>query len=354
VTCYAESAPAAALWRGDFESGDLKQWDTSTLIKTGDRDNLVLEGDDVAEGKQAARITLRPDVIFEPYNQSRVEVAHNGLHSKNGEDSYFAWSFMVPEDAQIRSNIGYWESTPSYKNTMTFFIEPGGGGTLLEFGTGNLGETVRFMTKLELGKWHRLALHNHWSQSQADGKVDVWYDGTQVVNGATATKFNADQLFFQMGLHRSDPAPPVQVIYIDAAMEADSQADVLMPVSTPGGAGSGGAGSSGAAGAGNGGATAGNASGGGTEGGSNAGMSIGGTSGSAGAETGGAPGGSAPIMTAAGQSAAGSSAALPASSAQDSRGCTLTGPGKSRPRSELLLLVAVGSLALAARRRRGR
>jgi MYXO-CTERM domain-containing protein len=360
VELYAGGAQAMVLWRGDFETGDLKQWSNSTLIKTGDRDNLVLEGDTVADGSKAAQITLRPDIIFEPYNQSRVEVTHTGLHTKNGEDSYFAWSFMLPADAEIRSNIGYWESTPSYKNTMTFFIEPAqGGGTNLKFGTGDLGQTVRFTTKLELNKWHRLAIHNHWSQSQTDGKVDVWYDGTQVVSGAVAAKFNADQLFFTMGLHRSDPAPPVQVIYIDAALEADSQDEIvaLLPGQTTGGAGAGGmAGASGAGGssAGGGGASGGEATGGVMSGG------VAGA-GAAGAVTGG--GGTAGIAGAAVLGGGGTSAGStgqggagnvtpPTASADDAGSCTFSGQAtddaNARP---WLALVGLGVLTFRRRRR---
>src|SRR5688500_8637101 len=95
----ANVAGATVLWVGDFETGaDLTtQWDSTNLITgPGDRMNLILQGDHVAEGMTAAEITLREDIIFEPYNQSRVEVKHNGLHTENGEDSYFAWSFMVP------------------------------------------------------------------------------------------------------------------------------------------------------------------------------------------------------------------------------------------------------------------
>jgi hypothetical protein len=141
-------ARSAVLWQGDFETGDLSQWDGTNLIKTGDRDNLILVGDQVAEGAYAA-----------------------------------------PADAEIRSNIGYGESLATFRNTMSFFIEPSeGGGTDLVFGTGNLGETERFRRKLALGQWHRIAIHNHWSQDQADGRVNVWYDGEQVVTDAVATK----------------------------------------------------------------------------------------------------------------------------------------------------------------------
>jgi hypothetical protein len=221
---------AEMLWKGDFETGDLTQWDSTNLIKTGDRDNLLFVTDEVADGTKAAEITLRPDVIFEPYNQSRVEVKHHGLHTKNGEESYYAWSFMVPADAEIRSNIGYWESRVTSKNTMTFWIEPGQGGTVIKFGTGDLGATLRWTAKLEINAWHRIAIHNVWSQDANVGKVDVWYDGAQVVSGASAVKRDENEVFFQMGLHRSDPADPVQVIYIDAAREATTQAEILEPL----------------------------------------------------------------------------------------------------------------------------
>ncbi|HEX2869944.1 MAG TPA: polysaccharide lyase [Polyangiaceae bacterium] len=307
VSCLlgAGNARAAVLWNGDFETGDVSQWDGSTAIKTGDRDNLIFVSDQVANGKKAAKITLRDDIIFEPYNQSRVEVKHVGLHTLDGEDSYFAWSFMVPKDAEIRNNIGYWESTPTSKNTMTFFIEPAqGGGTNLKFGTGDLGQTVRWTVKLELNKWHRIALHNHWSQDPNVGKVDVWYDGTQVVTGASVAKRDVNKLFFQMGLHRSDPSPPVQDIYIDAAMEADSQADILLALPDPLGMGGAG-GSGGAAGSGGtGGASSGGSGGGATAGGGAGGSDTGTAAGSGGATAGGSTsaGGSSGSATTAGSS----------------------------------------------------
>lgn len=342
----SNQASAEVLWKGDFETGDLTQWDTTNLIKTGDRDNLVFVTDKVADGTKAAEITLRPDVIFEPYNQSRVEVKHNGLHTKNGEESYYAWSFMVPADAELRSNIGYWESRVTSKNTMTFWIEPGQGGTVIKFGTGDLGATLRWTAKLELNKWHRIAIHNVWSQDQNVGKVDVWYDGLQVVTGAMAVKRDENEVFFQMGLHRSDPADPVQVIYIDAAREATTQAEILMPLpDLTGMGGMGGAGgTAGAAGA------AGSAAGGGA-GGSGGAPSAGGggSSTSAGTAAGGVP-----VSTgSAGMAQAGTSTTTPPvtnPTTTDDGGCSVTARGSAQTSS--LLLTALGALAWLLRRKR--
>ena len=331
VSCLvsAGAADAAVLWKGDFETGDVSQWDGSTLTKTGDRLNLVVQSDSVADGAKAAKITLRDDIIFEPYNQSRVEVKHVGLHTLDNEDSYFAWSFMVPKDAEIRSNIGYWESTPTSKNTMTFFIEPApGGGTNLKFGTGDLGQTVRWTAKLELNKWHRVALHNHWSQDAAVGKVDVWYDGAPVVTAASVAKRDVNKLFFQMGLHRSDPSPPVQDIYIDAAMEADSQADILVALPDPMGMGGSGGGGGMAGAAGTGGSAAGTGGSGGGE--------LAGSGGVISAGAGGATAGSgSPTLSGnAGQAVAGSAPVVTppngAAAASDDGSCAIKPLGNAR------------------------
>lgn len=344
VVLCPQLAGAAVLWKGDFETGDLSQWDSTNLIKTGDRDNLVFVTDQVADGMKAAQITLRDDIIFEPYNQSRVEVKHEGLHTMNGEDSYYAWSFMVPGDAEIRSNIGYWESLVTFRNTMSFYIEPSdGGGTDIVFGTGNLGETERWRQKLELNKWHRIAIHNHWSQQQADGKVNVWYDGQQVVTNATATKYDANELFFQMGLHRSDPSPPVQVIYIDAAIETDSQDDLLKALPPLGMGGAGGAdGAGGAAGAGG--------AGGAPEMGGAGGTSMGGAS------PGGAGGaaGSTMLPPTAGTTAAQAGAPstltpMSGATSNESSSCALS--RTSNP-SESPLMLLLAAAALGSRRRR--
>jgi hypothetical protein len=360
----AHSAPASAavLWKGDFETGDVSQWDSSIALETNGRKNLVFVTDSVADGKQAAKITLMDDIIFQPYEQSRVEVKHIGLHTQNGEDSYYAWSFMVPADAEIRSNIGYWESTPTSLNTMTFYIEPGdNGGTDVVFGTGNLGETERWRTKLALNVWHRFAIHNHWSQSQADGKVDVWYDGQQVVTGATATKRDANKLFFQMGLHRSDPSPPIQTIFIDAAIEADSQADILAPLPPPLGAGgAGGAGGTGGVGGvgglgGSAGADPGGASGAGGGGSSGLGGSGGSGLGGAGAPSAGQATGGAPTAGGApgGMAGGGASTTPPImnGATEDSGGCALA-PSHHAARGAWLALL--GAALLRARRSRRR
>lgn len=354
---------ATVLWQGDFETGDTSQWDSTNLPTTGDRQNLIIVDDPVIEGLAACEITLYEDVIFEPYNQSRVEVKHIGLHTTDGEDSYFAWSFMVPEAAEIRSNIGYWESVSSNRNTMTFWIEPENDTTVVKFGTGNLGETERWSEPLVLGQWHRMALANHWSQDENEGTVSVWYDGELVVDEASVAKYDANELFFQMGLHRSDPAPPIQMIYLDAALEADSLEDILAPLpGASGGAGGAGgaAGASGAAGAGGVVGSAGSAGQGGLAG--SAGVAGGGSAGSAGLagapsagtsgeiSNAGSGGAVAQVPVAAGSGGQSTTAPNPAMTNAESSSCGVGRLPRSANASLLLLLVAAWATARTRRK----
>lgn len=366
VLLLPRSGEATVLWQGDFETGDTSQWDSTNLPTTGDRQNLIIVDDPVIEGLSACEITLYEDVIFEPYNQSRVEVKHIGLHTTDGEDSYFAWSFMVPEAAEIRSNIGYWESVSSNRNTMTFWIEPEGDTTVVKFGTGNLGETERWSEPLVLGQWHRMALANHWSQDENEGTVSVWYDGELVVDEASVAKYDANELFFQMGLHRSDPAPPIQMIYLDAALEADSLDDILAPLpSASGGAGgaAGAAGASGAAGEGGAGGIAGSAGQGGVAAGS-AGVAGGGSAGvagiagapSAGAageiSNGGSAGAVAQVPVAAGSGGQSNIGTAPSSATanSESSSCGIGSVQRGANASLLLLLLAVWATARTRRK----
>ncbi|MFO0955859.1 MAG: hypothetical protein U0800_00135 [Isosphaeraceae bacterium] len=50
---------------------------------------------------------------------------------------------------------------------MTWWVEPraDGSGTLVKYGTGNLGRKgVHWEADFEVGKWHQLGMHIHWSE----------------------------------------------------------------------------------------------------------------------------------------------------------------------------------------------
>jgi MYXO-CTERM domain-containing protein len=250
----AGSARATVVWTSTFESGDMSEWTSPAInVTKGTRKNVEFVGDEVYSGKLACKVTVHPDDLLPPYNQDRVDIGHVSTLSDEGKDSWLSGHYYMPANANVRNEFGWYESQVSYSNVMDAWVEPkAGGGTSISFGTGFLGATVLWTGDFSIGQWHQFAIHVHWSTNANLGSVDVWFDGVQVVTGKKAkTKADANRLFYQTGLHRTNPANFVDTIYFDDFNEADTQADAKIAAPNPngGGAADGGAGAGGGAGA---------------------------------------------------------------------------------------------------------
>jgi hypothetical protein len=336
-------ARAAVLWEATFESGDLSEW-TAGINNPG---NVEVLGEQVFAGLYAGKITVHPEDLFGEFVQNRVDIQHPSTLTGEGSQSWLSGHYMIPVDAQVRNQIGFYESNVSFQNVMDFWIEPKqGGGTTISFGVGFLGATVLWTGDFTAGVWHQVAIHVLWSESAATGRVDVWFDGVQVVTDEPAeTKADGNTLFYQTGLHRIVEAPFTETIYLDNFIEADTFADAqIMAPPTAGGSG----GTGGAAGTGGGG------SGGATTGGGGAGGNLAGGSGSSGAAGAGGVAGGAGTAGSSGSApvaAAGTSASVP-SAAPQAGGCACSLRPADRWMSAAFSLLALVGLRKLRRRRK--
>jgi len=219
----------------------------------------------------------------------RVLIDHRGARTGEGQDLFMSFYFLMEKDPLIRDNIAYWETNGSFRNTMTWWLAPkAGGGTTLNFGTGNLGSRKQMLTTdVAVGVWHQLAYHVHWSTSAQTGNIIVWLDGDKVVDEKDPTKPDGNALFFQAGIHRAGQSPLVDSVFLDNFLEGDSLADIMLATAGPGGADGG---PDQDAAAGTDGGSAGGSGGSGDDYGSGGSNGIGGAPGSIGA-SGGTPGG---------------------------------------------------------------
>ncbi|HVJ17693.1 MAG TPA: heparin lyase I family protein [Polyangiaceae bacterium] len=344
VATVSEPAHAAVIWTGDFESGDLSQWDGVTNETKGDRVNIEIVEDIVTQGTKACRFEIHGDDDFSN-TQSRTQVTRRSERTGEGQDVYMAKYVLMPADAKVRNQIQYWESD-GYKNNVDFWVEPKeGGGTTINFGTGLLGADVHWTADLTLNQWHLVAHHIHWSQDASQGSISVWYDGVLVVDAIKlATKPDNQSLFTQLGFHRAERDDLVDVIYIDGVIEADSEVDITsLPVPTMASGGSGGAGGGGGLGGTAGGGAAGT---GGTDAGSG-GMPAGGSS--AGVPTAGGTGGAG--LAGSGGSVVAPTPPVAAATSDDGGGCSLRSPRGSNTGFAALLF---GAVLLARRLQRRR
>jgi hypothetical protein len=383
----ARRAGAAVVWTATFESnksGDVcssaaanAEFKPGINEKNGARINAEVLAAAAHSGTLGCQITVHPDDLLPPYNQNRVDIQHPSTLTDEGKDSYLSGWYMMPTDAQMRNEFGFYETNKSFANAMDIWVAPKtGGGTTINFAIGFLPDKASWTADFKAGVWHQVGIHVHWSQTATIGYADMWLDGVQTVTMLKGkTKPNADTLFYQTGLHRKLPMSVIDTIVFDDFYEGDALAD--MHLIAPGAGGDGGVtpidgGATGAAGgagtAGSGGATgsagaAGTAGATGAAGSTTSGAAGASTTGAAGSTTSGAAGASttgaagATTSGAAGASTTGAAGSTTSGAAgakgggSSGSGCSYAAPkGDSAP----LLIVAGFASLLIARRRRGR
>ena len=230
--CATVSASAEILFKADFETGDLSQWSkTGTRGQNATPRKIQVVTDIVQEGKYAGKFTIHEDDVFNA-QQLRVQVGGPKVTVEEGSDTYMSFYLYMAEPPKDRDNFFYWEGTPppKYDNVMTWWVQPktGGSGTLISYGTGNLGrDGTHWEADFTIGKWHQLAMHIHWSENKDKGNTRLWFDGVLVLDKKLKTKGAESVYFCQPGIHRSPHRPSIDSIYFDNFILADTLEDVM-------------------------------------------------------------------------------------------------------------------------------
>ncbi len=219
------------LFKADFETGDLSQWSqTGTRGQNATARNIQIVTDVVQEGKYAAKFTIHEDGVFNA-QQLRAQIGGPRITVEEGSDTYMSFSLYMADAPKDRDNFFYWEGNPppKYDNVMTWWVEPrDGGGTLIKYGTGNLGRNgTEWSADFSTGKWHRLTMHIHWSEDATKGNTRLWFDGALVLDKKLKTKGPESVYFCQPGIHRSPHKPSTDSIYFDNFILADTLDEVL-------------------------------------------------------------------------------------------------------------------------------
>src|SRR5690606_28869829 len=195
LTLFPRSADAAVTWVGDFETGDLSQFTTLLNAEVGGRPRLTVTTEEVAQGQYAGRVELVNDAVWSN-GLKRVEFQHRpaeGLVAE-GKTLCFAMSYYLVHELPrgVNQTIAYWESADNYRQSMAVGINREQVFFLTQ--QPKFDEHWRANKAATLGRWHRVAMCVEWSLTL--GRVDVWYDGVQVVTGAMAQTMTEDAEHF--------------------------------------------------------------------------------------------------------------------------------------------------------------
>lgn len=163
----------------------------------------------------------------------RAEVSVDAPHEE-GDTMRYEWRFRVPEGFKSDTPrnrwwiIGQWHDQPDLRKGETWDGFPSRSPPVL-VGLGELDGRMAIGIEygptqaqkhgpifIECGKWHRLALVIHWSQT-ADGKVEVFFDDmTRPAATLTgANMHNAFQHFLKLGMYRHPDITTENWIHLD-------------------------------------------------------------------------------------------------------------------------------------------
>lgn len=207
------SKPGGIYWRGDFEHGDLRQWNYWVNPQ-----GLAVEENCVYAGKYSGRATINgsPEMLWLGHQHlNRTEFNYQPENGRVGEgkDLFFGWSFYLEQElTDTRHELGYWESAKKYQQMFRFNLHG------QKFSFQETAQAEPFWVKdnfATVGVWHDVALHIHWSTNDQLGSVSVWLDGVYVSSQKFKTLFAENEnMFTQIGLLRDQQAA-VETILID-------------------------------------------------------------------------------------------------------------------------------------------
>lgn len=228
VLISGESTFAKTLWQGDFETGDLTQW--QYLVN---KQGLSVSHQCAFYGKFAGLISLSGSEDFlwngrDELNRSEYHYKPKAGLIREGANTYFGWSFLLPEAlVGKRYEIGYWESANSYQQMFRMSLE----GSQLNFEETSGGRIIFSESDFVVpGRWHDIALHIHWSVVPSKGFVQVWLNGKNKGRHTFQTLYKSDEaMFVQVGLLRQR-IDMTELMLIDNARHVSHRADLLSSV----------------------------------------------------------------------------------------------------------------------------
>ncbi|HLT30352.1 MAG TPA: heparin lyase I family protein [Myxococcaceae bacterium] len=224
-------ARADILWKGDFETGDLSQWDSQQVVSA---DRVQVVDSPVREGNYSLRVAVQQgdDPINASGNRNELILYDNPA---DGTEVFYRWSTFFPSSYP---STGGWQIFSQFHHTgccgsppVEFYIRD----EVIHLRVGGSDGRVIWKTPLERVVWKDFILQIRWSSDPRVGRVALWYQGEQVVAPTQiATRYPGDGSYFKLGLYRDASIQPTAVIFHDDVMVATELADVLRPVEDEG------------------------------------------------------------------------------------------------------------------------
>ena len=180
---------------------------------------------------QVIKLNLTPTSTW-PNGHTRTEVKHNGCATGEGKSSFFTWEFYLDKPITTLNNIAYWETDKTYQQSFGLYLQPNSGNnqtsSQLTFFSNLPKHKVHWQNSIKVGEWNKISLAITWSESKQNGRVSLWVNQKPILTKlALQTKPDANALFIQLGLHRSQAEATIDSIYLRNIMEVSNLEQLL-------------------------------------------------------------------------------------------------------------------------------
>lgn len=197
---------------------------------------LELQDKIVRSGKRALKMTLfKGDIRQCDPNKKCSERTEldSGKGPLMGEDTWYGFSFYIPEDFPIIDNrlvIGQWKQVEADRPIIAQRFKKGRFFITLHIEKDKSGEvpgkTLFETREFKLGRWYDM-VYNIKFTPEGNGYIRAWMNGKKIIDyhGKTAWADQEDRFYNKFGLYR-DEWPEPMTIYFDNYTRGKSFKDV--------------------------------------------------------------------------------------------------------------------------------
>ncbi|HSP77324.1 MAG TPA: polysaccharide lyase, partial [Myxococcaceae bacterium] len=223
-------ASAAPVWKGDFETGNLSQWDRTQSVASN---RLLVVSEPVREGQYALKVTVKKgdDPIDASGNRNELLSLR---FEEPGSEYFYKWSTLFPAS---------FPRSPKWQMFTQWHHEGSSGSPPVELyvvddemrlRVGGSSGTVVWRAPLQREQWNDFILHVQWSSDPKVGFIELYHDGELVLpRTRVATQYKGDRNYLKVGLYRDASISPEGVIFHDGFVMATTLEDVLPPPPPP-------------------------------------------------------------------------------------------------------------------------
>jgi Polysaccharide lyase len=222
-------ALAKVLWRGDYQTGDFKQWHRLQAVPGG----ATIVTSPTHRWRYTAKYVVRSgdDPIGSNGERAEARASQAQTGASEGKERWYGWSTLFPANANLPPSAASWNIFTQWHQTKSDRCPPNiafqadtshgppaiklrvlGGSTSGCVPTSTL---LRRPAQLRLDHWYDFVVHVKWSSDPSVGFIEGWIDRAKVIpRTRTATLYKGQGAYLKQGFYRASSDSTTTVYHV--------------------------------------------------------------------------------------------------------------------------------------------